>query len=823
MARDRLSEKPAAAFVEDIIAALCDRPAPNPLCWIVCYEDRPLQGAPPHSGEPHLMIFTTQALGKAFIQGRQRYFGPEPLKTVSIDSPATLSQLALAPAHDDRYTSPPCGLILNFNYSNGQFDKSLLPSKMKEGNEKQVATELGFKVTAMEVETGRESKGNQTCPLCGEKLYMQRGGGRIVVGFGDDIFSHLESRGAALEHTAYACRKCGTLICKSCAEKYVCPECGNNTFDRFDLTEVKPSGAVPALKIPAPSLPPIPQFNRVAGPAPSPAQRSASDASTYRPSVSQARAAGRPGLMLFGLPVGAYIIAGAALLVVFIAFSSRPRSANLPASSTATSTAVTVPTVTPLPPPILIDGPDTWTLTQISYADVVRIPDVRTLSAPEGSQLLSAAFVCDTNKNPLTIQNPDASNVLEAYAPGGIADVFVTDESGARYPVPLISVFFADDEAKAFFLTAVVPGPSDNYMLHFFSLQPIRLRVTVEIVSASLTREAADVPPALPNTAPATPTSLPAPKQVILEGSESSGMDVSFSPLGTYIASDGSEGKVRTWLVSSGDIFMDYDTQSSYCCSDFSYSPDETLLAVADTVDGRMFIFDVQSGSMLGKLALGRPDEVEFSPDGKWLAAGSQGSGTAVWNMDGSSRTGVFDTEPVLIESEDNFFTCLQFSPDSKILAFGEGYGGTGVWDVPAGKLIRTLAGDCWAPDSMNFSPDGKFLSFGSPEAIQTWSVESGELHEEFYHGLDLVNNMSAFHPGGKIIAITHIEPGRSTIELWLYRRGQKIMDLTGQSGAIMSLDFSPDGMMLVSGSFGYSDPNQVVIWNLEELLSSLD
>jgi hypothetical protein len=49
-----------ATVAEDIIGALRGSQPVSPLCWIACYEDRPLQGQPPDSDRPHLLIFSSR-------------------------------------------------------------------------------------------------------------------------------------------------------------------------------------------------------------------------------------------------------------------------------------------------------------------------------------------------------------------------------------------------------------------------------------------------------------------------------------------------------------------------------------------------------------------------------------------------------------------------------------------------------------------------------------------------------------------------------------------------------------------------------------------
>lgn len=67
---------------------------------------------------------------------------------------------------------------------------------------------------------------NTKCSVCHTELNFNRKiGGGIM--FGDDIFN-------AMERAPYKCRKCGAPLCKSCASKSRCPQCGGIAFDLDD-------------------------------------------------------------------------------------------------------------------------------------------------------------------------------------------------------------------------------------------------------------------------------------------------------------------------------------------------------------------------------------------------------------------------------------------------------------------------------------------------------------------------------------------------------------------------------------------------------------
>ncbi len=55
---------------------------------------------------------------------------------------------------------------------------------------------------------------------------------------------------------------------------------------------------------------------------------------------------------------------------------------------------------------------------------------------------------------------------------------------------------------------------------------------------------------------------------------------------------------------------------------------------------------------------------VAFSPDGKTLAAGSQDSTVALWNVDSNEEVGVY-------QNHEGGVLCIGFSPDGNLMATG--------------------------------------------------------------------------------------------------------------------------------------------------------
>lgn len=117
--------------IEDRIGMLRQQQVETPLGWLICYENRPLQGIPPKGSGPHLLFFSGQEKAQAFISSRQKFYGIEPLSLLAVDSADSLKELASLPSSDPRYAAPPCGVVFDFDYSTARARKILAASEFQ--------------------------------------------------------------------------------------------------------------------------------------------------------------------------------------------------------------------------------------------------------------------------------------------------------------------------------------------------------------------------------------------------------------------------------------------------------------------------------------------------------------------------------------------------------------------------------------------------------------------------------------------------------------------------------------------------------------------
>ena len=158
---------------------------------------------------------------------------------------------------------------------------------------------------------------------------------------------------------------------------------------------------------------------------------------------------------------------------------------------------------------------------------------------------------------------------------------------------------------------------------------------------------------------------------------------MAFHPQGKLLAAGGID-----WLATSGSdgatCIWDIDERCQIAALDggivdLAFHPAGKLLATVSLQES-IFVWDIDTREVAMELVAETDGltHIAYSPDGKWLAAGTDGGGLRLWRADNG--------EPVATSHLDTQIKALCFSPDGHYLYTGNG--NTTSFQLEVAKLI---------------------------------------------------------------------------------------------------------------------------------------
>ena len=273
---------------------------------------------------------------------------------------------------------------------------------------------------------------------------------------------------------------------------------------------------------------------------------------------------------------------------------------------------------------------------------------------------------------------------------------------------------------------------------------------------------------------------------------------LAFNPTGDRLLVAAADGEISLWSMPEAVQVLSI-LASSASLMDAAWSPDGTRVAATTTnpfgTEGNdVLIFDSTTGDEVVQLAANTTaTAITFSPDGLRLVAVTAGDTIQLWDSRSGDELGHL--------ANPWCGNALDFSPDGTTLAVACGhlrFYDTTDWaqdPLQLGRQHETISVLSYLPDGriVTGSHVGSGGALGIPSPIRLWDLDTGQSTVITEYDPSLVSTLVVSLDG------THIASTGSETRITPIGGGQELV--IAEHGELQVLAFSPDGMMLASGS----------------------
>ncbi|KAH9028312.1 WD40-repeat-containing domain protein [Lactarius hengduanensis] len=168
--------------------------------------------------------------------------------------------------------------------------------------------------------------------------------------------------------------------------------------------------------------------------------------------------------------------------------------------------------------------------------------------------------------------------------------------------------------------------------------------------------------------------------------------------------------------------------------------------------------------------------------------------------------------------TKPRYIRSMCFSPNGKYLATGSEDSRICIWDIIKRRIRNVFDGHTGAVYALDFSPDGRSIVSGSADrTVRIWDMQDGShklLADRDTETDDSGVASVAISPDGRLVAVGSLD---NIVRIWDVATGQLIERLRGHKDSVYSVAFTPDGDGIVSGSLDKT----IKYWDVGKLLAN--
>ncbi|MGA1409268.1 MAG: NACHT domain-containing protein [Prochlorotrichaceae cyanobacterium] len=276
---------------------------------------------------------------------------------------------------------------------------------------------------------------------------------------------------------------------------------------------------------------------------------------------------------------------------------------------------------------------------------------------------------------------------------------------------------------------------------------------------------------------------------------------VSFSPDGKFIATSDSSSLVRIWDTKSWQEVTSFQGHMNRIYS-VAFSPDSKTLASSGT-DRTTRIWDMQTGKCLHILKA-HTDMVRsnvFSSDGQYILTASHDREIRMWDLASGKSLHTFQGHKLSVR-------CAIFACNDKRIISSSSDKTIKVWDVENHIVLATSKIN---PDEIRSlvisSDESRIITGDLAGRITSWNIQDcSQINQKFT--INKTKVCLAVSPSNKLLAIG----SDAVIEIWDIETFKTIETLTEHTDFVNTLEFSPSGKTLISGSADFT----LKVWDID-------
>jgi WD40 repeat protein len=277
-----------------------------------------------------------------------------------------------------------------------------------------------------------------------------------------------------------------------------------------------------------------------------------------------------------------------------------------------------------------------------------------------------------------------------------------------------------------------------------------------------------------------------------------------FSPDGLQVVSGSMNGGLRIWDARSGAELLRLPDRKSVIIS-LALSHDGELLATTSAsvykpVDGPLRIWNARTGETLAVVEekqLPGAMSVAFSPDGRWVAVGSDDCSVRLYDRLDNMRE-------VVLGRHRGEVLGLDFSRDGTLVVSGGNDRTVRVWGVACGGELACFEGHQDIVTSVAFSPDGQRVASASADCtIRIWDVTARPAQGTLPNHEDDVLGIEFSADGGSMVTCSM----DGTVRVWSGEGLPFVSAAVNKGIGAQRVAITPDGSRVVA-----SDDGQVIV-----------